>query len=84
MHCYRSYSLTFAGSIAEARRHVAAAMQGARASGHHLIVAQAMFTEAVLAYHTGATDDARSLLERTLAYARSMGWSISKCSLRPV
>jgi tetratricopeptide (TPR) repeat protein len=73
VHCYRSYSLTFAGRIAEARRHVAAAMQGARASGHHLIVAQAMFTEAVLAYHTGAAEDARLLLERTLAYALEHG-----------
>jgi tetratricopeptide (TPR) repeat protein len=73
VHCYRSFGLTFAGRITEARGHVAAAMQGALASGHHLIVAQAIFTEAVLAYNTGATDDARPLLERALAYATEHG-----------
>ena len=73
VHCYRSYSLTFVGRIAEARRHVTAAIEGARASGHHLIVAQAMFTEAVLQYGIGATRAAKQSLEQTLAYSVEHG-----------
>jgi class 3 adenylate cyclase/tetratricopeptide (TPR) repeat protein len=73
VHCYRSYSLTHVGRVAEARHHVAAAMQGARASGHHLIIAQAMFTEASLEYYIGAHETARQMLLQTHLYSLEHG-----------
>jgi tetratricopeptide (TPR) repeat protein len=48
-------------------------MKGALASGHHLIVAQAMFTEAVLECSIGANELAKAMLERTLDYAVEHG-----------
>jgi class 3 adenylate cyclase/tetratricopeptide (TPR) repeat protein len=73
MHCYASFSLTFVGKIAESRREAAAAVRTAQAAGHHLIVAQSIFTEAVLAMYIGEADQARRLMEQTLAYSEEHG-----------
>jgi tetratricopeptide (TPR) repeat protein len=69
VYCYRSYGLHLVGRIADARRDAAAAMEGARLSGHHLIVAQAMFTEACIDYFAEADAAARQRLHQTLEYS---------------
>jgi tetratricopeptide (TPR) repeat protein len=73
MHCYHSYSLTFIGRISESRRAAAAAVTAAHAAGHHLIVAQSIFTEAVLAMYIGERALAKTLMEQTLAYSQEHG-----------
>ena len=73
MHCYASFSLTFIGKIEESRREAAAAVRTAQAAGHHLIVAQSIFTEAVLAMYIGEAELARRLMEQTLAYSEEHG-----------
>ena len=77
--CYGSYDLTFLGRLAEAQEWVASASAAAAESGHHMIVAQAIFTEGVYLYNTGDWDAARPMMERVLALATEHDLAYFKC-----
>jgi len=73
VHTYYSYALVFLGRIAEARREAIASVELGRQSGHHLMVAQCLFTEAVFFDLIGQDDQAQPLMQATLEYANEHG-----------
>ncbi len=79
LHCYASYCLTFSGQLEAARREVEASLEGARASGHHLMIVQCIFTEGAYTDSVGDADRARGLLEQTYAYAVEHDVAYFKC-----
>jgi tetratricopeptide (TPR) repeat protein len=70
---YYSYMLAFMGQLAEARREAEASLELGRESGHHLMVAQCRFTEAVFHDLVGDDEQALPLMQATLDYAAEHG-----------
>lgn len=67
--CYHSYCQAFMGATPAALAQAALALREGRQSGHHLIVAQCLFTEAVVLDIIGRHVEATPLMQAALDYA---------------